>query len=364
MTDPSNDKINNNQTDSNLPEWLSQFRKELNASKSQDENADKTNFKNADAIMMPLDSKHFAAGDYHPFAFLDLAGYKEAISSLKKIGVGNNNERVNDGIITALNRFHGVTSRPALRPILIEGETPEEIEPLIQATIDEFGMPTVRLQLQETMNGLPAMSVTANKSALTNTKNKSPLTWISENNGLLIIENVEDWTMFFDEPDEDSMNPFLPIKLTPTGSELISLVAKSIDNPQVQILCTTNDEGYIPGEMWDMLGQVNKIKVDRPTKAERLEVWNKLSSKHPSLRGLSNSELSELTENLSRHELEVIAQDAVSEAYQSGLQKGACRQVTRENVFEKIILRQDPKSPEFKRLEEALVSSFALSFNI
>lgn len=372
MTDSSNENTNNQQ-DNNLPEWLSQFRQELNNAKNKPARPevdvaastkyDNPNFKSTESIMMPVDGKPVAASGYHPFAFMDLAGYTSAVNSLRNLGIGGKNDKVNDGVMNALNRFHGVSSRPAVRPILLVSDDSEEIEPLLQATIDEFEMPTVRLELQEAMNGLPAMSVTANKSAVTQSKNKAPLSWISDNGGLLILDRIEDWEMFF-EGDVDEMSPFGPIKLSPVGSEVISLVEKCSNNPQVQILCTTCDREEIPYEMYEMLGQVNEIVIDKPTTTERVELWNKLSGKHPSLRGLNNQELADLTDNLSRHDLEMIAQDAVSEAYQSGLQRGACKSVTRENVFEKIILRQDKNSESFHRLEEALVSAFSSSFDI
>lgn len=372
MSDSQNDKLNNDQKDNNLPEWLAQFREELNTAKTGD-NAksqshtapyDNPEFKSSNSIMMGgATQKVPQTEEYRPFAFMDLAGYKAAVNGLKKIGVGNHNDKINDGIVSALNRFHGVASRPALRPILMIGESIEEINPLVQATVDELSLPTVRLELQEAMNGMPAMAVTANKSALNQSKNRSPLTWVSDNSGVLILERVEDWTMFFDEP-EDEDNPFFPIKLTPTGSELINLVERAAKNPQVQLICTTCEKEAIPFEVWDMLGQVNEIVIEKPTRSERIELWNKLSGKHPSLRGLNNHELAELTENLSRRDLEMIAQDAVSEAYQSGLQRGACKSVTRENIYEKIILRTDKNSSNYRKLEDALVKAFTSSFDI
>ena len=145
---------------------------------------------------------------------------------------------------------------------------------------------------------------------------------------------------------------------------MISLLKKCVDNVNVQILCTTFNREDVSSVVLDEFGTFNEISIDKPNKTERVEVWNKLSNKHPSLRGLNSAELADLTDNLTRRDIKMIAEDAISEAYQSGLTKGSCNSVTRENLFEKIILRQDKNSPAFVKLEDVLVNSFARSFDL
>ena len=365
--------------DDNLPEWLAQFKRELNQNKTEQhiapsngKNESKSpystaTYKNAESVLLSISGQpRLNASDYNPFSFDDLAGYHDAIAKLKSLGLSPKANYDDQGIISALNQFHGLKSRPALKPILFVGDEEAEIEPLLQATIDALAMPTIKLNIQEGPGGLPAMALTANKTAVDTSKSASPFPWIADNYGLLIVEELENWDVFFDENYEFSngYQPFMPIRLTPSGQELISLLKKCVDNVNVQILCTTFNREDVSSVVLDEFGTFNEISIDKPNKTERVEVWNKLSNKHPSLRGLNSAELADLTDNLTRRDIKMIAEDAISEAYQSGLTKGSCNSVTRENLFEKIILRQDKNSPAFVKLEDVLVNSFARSFDL
>ena len=363
--------------DDNLPEWLAQFKRELNQNKNKEQATQSQKskeqapyssqtFKNAESVLMSIgDKSRLNAANNSPFSLDDLAGYQDAVTKLKDLGLSPNGDFENQGIVGALNQFHGVKSKPALKPILFIGENQEEIEPLLQATIDALGTATIKLSIQEGPAGLPAMALTANKSALDLAKNISPFAWVADNNGLIIIEELESWNVFFDDDLEytNGFQPFMPLRLTPSGQELITLLRKCVENVNVQIICTTYEKDEISPIVLSEFGTFNEISIEKPNKTERVEVWNKLSNNHPSLRGLNNSELAELTDNLTRRDIKMIAEDAISEAYQSGLSKGSCNSVTKENLYEKIILRQDKNSPAFIKLEDALVNSFSRSFD-
>lgn len=365
--------------DDNLPEWLAQFKRELNQNKTEEKKQKPDNkneiktpysnstFKTAESVLMSIGGKpQLNASDYNPYSLDDLAGYQEAVLKLKNLGLTGKNDALDDGVVNALNRFHGLKSRPALKPILFIGEDEAEVQPILQATIDALSTATIKIEIQEGPGGLPAMALTANKTAVDLSKGVSPFPWIADHNGLIILEEIENWDVFLDEDFEFSsgFQPFMPIRLTPSGQELIELLRKCVDNVNVQIICTTYDRDEISPIVLDEFGSFNEIVIDKPNKTERVEVWNKLSNIHPSLRGLNNSELADLTDNLTRRDIKTIAEDAITEAYQSGLSKGSCNSVTKENLYEKIILRQDKNSPAFTKLENALVNSFARSFDI
>lgn len=124
--------INKANPTENLPEWLSQFKKELNKNKpviqtptatqqqqqpqSPYPNAD---FKNAESVLMnATGGEELVASDYHPFAFMDLAGYENCIKRLKYLGIGASAKDKSAGIITALNKFHGLKSRPDRKSVV------------------------------------------------------------------------------------------------------------------------------------------------------------------------------------------------------------------------------------------------------
>ncbi len=375
LTDGENQNLNGNKKNDGVPEWLAQFRRELAGSeespKTEPEVEKKTPYANADfqkaesVLLSANGAQTHAHNDYHAFALSNLAGYEKAITRLRFLGFGDKSSAQNDSVIAALNRFHGMSSRPALRPILIIGESPEEIEPLLNATSDELMCPTVKLAIQDTPSGLPGIAAAANKSCMDISRGKPPLVAISENNGLLIMENIEDWSIFFEEESfdgPDGPQPMMPVRLTPAGREFLSLIEHCADNPRVQIICTTCEQELIPLELLDIIGDMDEVKIEPPNKSERIAIWNELANRHPSLRGLNNAELANYCESLSRHDIEVVAQEAITEAYNSGLKRGFCNSVTRENLMEKIILRQEPGTVVFAMLEDALVNNFARSF--
>ena len=71
---------------------------------------------------------------------------------------------------------------------------------------------------------------------------KPPLVWMSENDGLLVLENLEDWRPFFEGSSlefGDGGHSFISIQLSPAGKEFLRLVEVCADNPNVQIICST-----------------------------------------------------------------------------------------------------------------------------
>ena len=179
------------------------------------------------------------------------------------------------------------------------------------------------------------------------------------------MENLEDWKPFFEGQSlefGDGSTSFIHIQLTPAGKEFLSLIEVCADNPNVQIIASTTCADEVPVRMLDILGDVSEVKVEKPTNAERMQIWNNLANTHPSLRGLNFDELTTLTAHLTRADIEKVAQEAIADSYNAGLQFGKCDRIKRENLFEKILLKQDKDSEEFKKIEDVLVDSFAHSF--
>lgn len=374
MTEDGN--VNSKKPEEQLPDWLEQFKQELNGAKSLSETAKEepkqqtpyanADFKSAESVLLnATGGESLVASDYHPFAYLNLAGYDSCIKRLKYLGIANSEKSNKTGMITALNKFHGIASRPALKPIIFVGESVEEIEPLLQATTDELACATIKMSVQETPAGLPAIMSQANKTAVTLARDKAPLVWLSENAGLLIIESLEDWTPFFEGSSfefGDGERSIFSIHLTPAGKEFINLIEVCVKNPNVQVLCTTTCTDDIPSHFVDILGNFSEVKVEKPNMQERRQLWTKLANSHPSLRGQNFEELSTLTAHLSRADIEKVVQEAIAESYNTSLREGKCDNIKRENLFEKILLKQDKTSEEFKKIEEVLVENFADSF--
>ena len=365
MADQKNDEKDNAQND-DLPEWLAQFKRELGA-KSEEES-----YFNEDGPIIAADSEELKRIEAvnslaKPYAFYELAGYDNAINSLCDLGFVGGIKSSSDGVVAALNHYHGLKSKPALRPIVISGKCYEDITPFLNAALEEMAQPTVKVDFSENSNGMPQMSINANGSAINAAQKEPALSWVARNNGIIIIEAVEFWLL--DPPDQffdfgNGVGAFIHFKMG-GNVDVNEMIDIALDNPDVQIIVTTCQYEDIEADLLEFLGNVHTIEIDNPDQKEREELWTQISAKHPSLRMLNLRELASVSRTLSRFEIKQCAQEALSDSYYDGLKMGKVSGVTKENVFEKICLRvEDKDSEEFKTMQDFLLKSFSHSFDI
>lgn len=346
-----------------LPDWLSQFKEELNEKASENVASKGDCTDSGDAkLISPSKAQAPQRKKTTSHSFQDLYGYRNAIKRLSELGFCRDEQINDESFLSVLNRFHGVKKRPAANPILFVGERVEDIDPIVSATVDEISQPTVKISFQDSMIGIPSIAVNSNKLALNFAKNTSPLAWVAANHGVIVIEQLESWDFFpFEQGYEmaDGVTAIVNLKLTPIGRELYDGLDKAIHNPDVQIICTTTDVNAIDFEVFDALGPMREITIEDPDMIERSEIWQHMLELHPSLRELSINDLSEVSVNLSRSDIKQVVQEALSDAYQRALVSGTCEAVSKSNIYEKIILRQDPTNEVYLKLEEELINEFS-----
>ena len=367
MSEQKNDDTKQN-NENNLPEWLTQFKQELGARSEE-----KTGTGEFSSMVQQTTSPSgtarvigAASKSMKPYAFFELAGYTNSINELCEVGFGTNSAAQQDGIIAALNKFHGIKSKPALSPIVLSGECFEDIKPLLDAALDEMKQPTVMLGFSESAQGLPVMSVNANGAALNAAQRTPALQWIAHNHGILVLDAIEYW---IDDPSDhivdfgNGVGAFVQFKMAP-NLDVNELIDLAIDNPDVQIVCTTCEREIYENDIIDYFGQVKFINIENPDLAEREEIWTQQAGKHPSLRPLNLGEIARLSRGLSRYDIQQIVQDTISDSYYKGLKSGNLTGVSREDVFEKVCVRMNNKDcNEFREMQDALLQSFAKSFD-
>ncbi len=351
--------------DNNLPEWLTQFKQELGA-KAEEKVAGN------EFTQVPLKGSSASSEqgrvigaqkkDIKPYAFFELAGYKNAINSLCDVGFGTSSAAQKDGIIAALNNYHGIKSKPALPPIVLTGKCFEDIKPLLNAALEEMSQPTVVLGFQESSHGVPMMTVNANGAALNASGKQPALQWVASNHGILVIDAIEYWIDDASSQIVDFGNgigALVQFKMGP-NIDVGEMIDIAVDNPEVQIVCTTCESEEYEADILDYFGSCKFIEIDNPDLEEREEIWTQQAGKHPSLRTLDLKNISRLTRGLSRYDIQQSVQDAISDSYHSGLRNGNLQEVTKENIFEKVCLRMDDKDcEEFREMQDVLIASFA-----
>lgn len=352
--------------DNNLPDWLTQFRKELQNKEAESSslNDEGENDMISSNKMKSDTASHKASEDIKPILLKDLVGYENAITKLYMQGICFPNP-IDQDVIASLNKFYGLENQPCNDPILIYGESEDDTDPFAFAIVDEFDDPTVVIDFGMSGNNVPAVAVSANREVMKHCKNKSALDWISKNNGILVLKQLENWNIPFvdDNFEEELVAPgIFALKIAQGGQEVLNMIFDAIHNPNVQIIATSYDREYIRPEVLEQLGNYLEIEIKAPDDNERKDVWEEQISAHPSCIELDAHHFAKLSEGLFRSEIRQCAEEAVRSAYRRSLATGKVETLTPIDIYEKLIHRVDRNSDSYKYMEDQLIKQFNDSF--
>ncbi len=120
-----------------------------------------------------------------------LAGYDSVIHSMRDIGIGMQDDEKFKELVTLLNTRHGVDRMPTLDTLLFRAPAREDANRFVAATIGELGLPVVRMHMEESLQGLPLLCVTARTDE---SVKPSSLREMFESGGVLVLEDVDLWS--------------------------------------------------------------------------------------------------------------------------------------------------------------------------
>lgn len=286
--------------------------------------------------------------------YSSLAGYGAAIESMRSLGFGRGGDAEFKDLVELLNARHGLDQMPAMDSILFRSPVREDANRFVMATIGELGLPAVHMRMEENIQGLPVLCISARADAV---PKNSPLSDVFKEGGVLVLEDLDLWTSpSFDFPDEGPA--FFMMQLTRGAREAVELIRSSVENPDVYVFATCATEGAVDAFYLDSLEPITVLDIDFPTAEERVEIWMDIARRHPSLRGINKAELVRLSANMPRFDIYMAARDAVEEAYKAGLSQKRYVPVTRDNVFDKLAAYQPLESEEYSQLEDAVLKDF------
>ena len=124
------------------------------------------------------------------FTYRDLVGYDEAISLMRDYGVGLQNDRSFINFVGMLNHRHGLDRMPALDTMLFRSPAREDAMRFVEATIGELNLPALRMSMDENIQGMPVLCVSAksdNHPKLNRAHNRF------EGPGILVVEDLDLW---------------------------------------------------------------------------------------------------------------------------------------------------------------------------
>ncbi len=286
--------------------------------------------------------------------FNTIAGYGSVIADLRSMGLGMAADEDFANLVELLNARHGLSQMPAMDSILFRSPVREDANRFVMAAIGELDLPAVHMHMEENIQGLPVLCISARADAL---PKGAAMQDAFKNGGVLVLEDLDMWSSpSFDLPEEGSA--FFMMQLTRGAREAVELIRSSVENPNVYVFATASTEGAVDPFYLDSLEPITIIDIDYPTPEERVEIWMDISRRHPSLRGINKAELVRLSANMPRFDIYMAARDAIEDAYKAGLSAKRYVPVTRDNIFDKLAAYQPLESAEYSELEEAVLKDF------
>ncbi len=300
------------------------------------------------------DGRIALAQEEEPLTYQNLAGYDGAKQAMRTLGIGMAGDEDFTSLVDLLNARHGLSQMPALDSILFRSPVREDANRFVVATVGELNLPAVHMRMEENIQGLPVLCVSARADMI---PKQNSMQDVFKNGGILILEDLDLWTSPAMDLAEEGP-AFFMMQLTRGAREAVELIRSSVENPDVYVFATSSTDGAIDPFYLDSLEPITVIDIDYPTPEERIELWMDISRKHPSLRGINKADLVRLSANMPRFDIYMAARDAVEEAYKAGLATKAYVPVTRDNLFDKLAAYQPLESAEYTELEDAVLMDF------
>lgn len=289
------------------------------------------------------------------FTYDTAPGFATVIERMRSLGIGMAGDPEFEAFVSMLNTRHGFDAMPMVDCLLFCSEAREDASRFMMATVGELGLPAVRMRMEESFQGVPMLSVSAQAS---DPEHLAALRRGFEGGGVLVLEDIDLWGAPMIDAADD-MAGFFMAALSRGAREAVGLIRQAVENPDVYVLASASSLDAIDPFFGELLYPLTCIDIDYPTEDERDDIWMDLARAHPSLRALNRQELVRLSANMPRYDLYMAVREALEEAYKQGLVERRYQPVTRENLFDKLAAYQPLDSAEYAALENAVISDFA-----
>lgn len=289
------------------------------------------------------------------FTYDTAPGFATVIERMRSLGIGMAGDPEFEAFVSMLNTRHGFDAMPMVDCLLFCSDAREDASRFMMATVGELGLPAVRMRMEESFQGVPMLSVSAQAS---DPEHLAALRRGFEGGGVLVLEDIDLWGAPMIDAADD-MAGFFMAALSRGAREAVGLIRQAVENPDVYVLASASSLDAIDPFFGELLYPLTCIDIDYPTEEERDDIWMDLARAHPSLRALNREELVRLSANMPRYDLYMAVREALEEAYKQGLVERRYQPVTRENLFDKLAAYQPLDSAEYAALENAVISDFA-----
>ena len=284
-----------------------------------------------------------------------LAGYHEAVSAMRDLGIGLQRDAGFLNFVKMMNARHGLDRMPALDTLLFRSPIVEDATRFVDATIDEIGLPVVRMSMEEGMQGSPMLCVTMqgnSRPKMNHANNRF------DGPGILVLDDLDMWVMPQIPENVEGIAGFMMANISRGAREAMNLIRSAVEDPDVFVLATASTQGEVDPFFYDMLEPISIVDIAYPTESEREDIWREIMRNHPSMRTLDMKTLLRYSAGLARFDIYMAARAAIEEAYKLGLAQHRYLPVAEQNIFDKLANCQPLDSDEYKAIEDAIVDGF------
>lgn len=295
------------------------------------------------------------------FNYKSLVGYDEAVAIMRDYGFGLQHDAGFISFVEMLNAQHGLSRMPAADTMLFRAPAIEDATRFVEATIGELGLPPLRMAMEESIQGMPMLCVTAdssNRPRMNHQQNRF------QGPAILVIDELDTWRIP-EQPEsvEGGMQAFMLANMTRGAREAINLIRSAVEDPDVVVLATSTMSGEVDPFFYEVLEPLTIIDIANPNEHERSDIWAEIMQDHPSTRSLDLQDLVKYSAGMARYDIYIAAREAIEEAYKAGLVQRGFVPVTPQNIFDKIAACQPFDSEEYHALEDRVIGDFVNSFD-
>ena len=288
-----------------------------------------------------------------------IVGYEKAVETMRDFGIGMKDDPMYQQLVGMLNTRHGLAKCPAPDSLLFRSHAREDANRFMMATLGELKLPSVRMRMEENMQGMPVLCISAHAIDI---PSANSLSKVFDGGGVLVLEDLDLWEAPSMDFPEDSSAFFL-MQMTRGAREAVNLIRNAVENPDVYVIATASLQGPIDEFFLDLLEPLSLIDIDYPSEEERSLIWMDIAKEHPSIRSINRRDLVKFSANLARYDIYMAAREAIEEAYKIGLMTRRYHAVSRENLFDKLAAYQPLDSNEYSQLENEIVRDFQADLN-
>lgn len=293
--------------------------------------------------------------NFNTLTYRNLAGYKEAITVMRDMGIGMQNDPGFKSFVNMMNARHGLDRMPTIDTLLFRAPIIEDATRFAEATVGELGLPMLRMEMEEGVGGAPVLCLSTqgnNRPRMNHAHNRF------EGPGVLVIDNLDTWAMPEVPESSEGIAGILMANISRGAREAVNLIRSAVEDPNVFVLVTASTMADPDPFFYELLEPITIIDIGLPNEKERASVWADIASQHPSIRDIDRADLLRFSEGLSRYDMYMAAREAVEDAYKLGLVQRSYVPVTPQNLFDKLAACQPLDSEQYRALEQAVVDEF------